>query len=214
MVRQAIDLLGHPVGRERLKGLDHARVQPPPPLQQEATVGHLMRQGMLEGVFQLGEQAASHRATPPPAGAPGRGAGRPRTLRNGPEQGQGHLRANHGSGLEQAFLLRGQAVDACCQYGLHRRRNLCGRRGLARRYAPGSPTSTPVSTRVRTLSSRKKGLPSVRAIKSCVRGARLGSSPSRAVQELVGAGGRQRDRAAVACSTSYCPSRAGTPGGS
>ena len=34
MVRQAFDLLGPPLGRERLKGLDQARVQPPPPLQQ------------------------------------------------------------------------------------------------------------------------------------------------------------------------------------
>ena len=36
MVRQAFDLLGHPLGRERLKGLDNAPVQHPPPLQQEA----------------------------------------------------------------------------------------------------------------------------------------------------------------------------------
>ena len=57
MVRQAFDLLGHPLGRQRLEGLDNARVQPPPPLQQEAAVGHLVRQGMLEGVFRLGEQA-------------------------------------------------------------------------------------------------------------------------------------------------------------
>ena len=57
MVRQAFDLLGHPLGRERLEGLDKARVQHPPPLQQEAAVGHLVRQGMLEGVFRLGEQA-------------------------------------------------------------------------------------------------------------------------------------------------------------
>jgi hypothetical protein len=55
MVRQAFDLLGHPLGRERLEGLDKARVQRPPPLQQEAAVGHLVRQGMLEGVFLLGE---------------------------------------------------------------------------------------------------------------------------------------------------------------
>ena len=30
MVRQAFDLLGHPLGRQRLEGLDQARVQPPP----------------------------------------------------------------------------------------------------------------------------------------------------------------------------------------
>ena len=57
MVRQAFDLLGHPIRRQRLEGLDQACVQYPPPLQQQAVVGHLMRQGMLEGVFRLGEQA-------------------------------------------------------------------------------------------------------------------------------------------------------------
>jgi len=57
MVRQALHLLGHPLGYQRLQGLDHARVQHPPPLLQEAAIGHLMRQGVLEGVFLLGEQA-------------------------------------------------------------------------------------------------------------------------------------------------------------
>ena len=57
MVRQAFDLLGHPVPGERLQGLDDAGMQHPPPLLQEAAVGHLVRQGVLEGVFVLGEQA-------------------------------------------------------------------------------------------------------------------------------------------------------------
>ena len=57
MVRQAFDLLGHPVGRERLKGLDNPGMQHPPPLLEEAAVGHLMRQGMLEGIYRLGKQA-------------------------------------------------------------------------------------------------------------------------------------------------------------
>ena len=57
MVRQAVHLLGRPVGRERLEGFDDARVQPPPPLQQQTAVGHLVRQGMLKSVFRLREQA-------------------------------------------------------------------------------------------------------------------------------------------------------------
>jgi hypothetical protein len=55
MVRQAFNLLGSPLGHERLKGLDNARVQPPPPFQQKAAVGHLVRQGMPEGVLLLGK---------------------------------------------------------------------------------------------------------------------------------------------------------------
>jgi hypothetical protein len=57
MVRQTFDLLGRPLGREHLEGPDNTRVQHSPPLLQEAAVGHLVRQGMLEGVFLLGEQA-------------------------------------------------------------------------------------------------------------------------------------------------------------
>jgi hypothetical protein len=32
MVRQAFDLLGHPIARGRLQGLDDAHMQHPPPL--------------------------------------------------------------------------------------------------------------------------------------------------------------------------------------
>src|SRR2546426_6427828 len=71
MVRQAFDLLrasprsplGPPLGREHLEGLDQAPVQPPPPLPQEAVVGHLVRQGMLEGVFGSGNRRVSYRNT-------------------------------------------------------------------------------------------------------------------------------------------------------
>ena len=38
------------------EGLDQTRVQHTPPLQQQTVVGHLVRQGMLEGVFLLGEE--------------------------------------------------------------------------------------------------------------------------------------------------------------
>ena len=57
MVRQAFDLLGHPVPSERLQGLDDAGMEHPPPLLQQAAIGHLVRQGVLEGVFVLGEEA-------------------------------------------------------------------------------------------------------------------------------------------------------------
>ena len=57
MVGQPFDLLGQPVGIERLDGLDDAGVQRPPPLLQQAAVGHLVGEGVLEGVFELGEEA-------------------------------------------------------------------------------------------------------------------------------------------------------------
>ena len=106
MVRQAFDLLDHPLGRERFEGLNNARVQHPPLLQQETTVGYLVRQGVLEGVFLLGEQAGLIQEL---CRLQMRQAAVQRRLghiRNGPQQGEGHVRANHGSGLEQVFILR------------------------------------------------------------------------------------------------------------
>ncbi len=45
------------LGRERLEGLDDAGMQHPPPLLQQTAVGHLVGQGMLEGVDLVGEEA-------------------------------------------------------------------------------------------------------------------------------------------------------------
>ena len=106
MVRQAFDLLGHPLGREGLEGLDQSRVQHPPPLQQQAAIGYLVRQGVFEGVFRLGEQARliqKFRRLQKCQAAVQRRLGQ---VRNGLEQGEWYFRANHGGGLEQAFLLR------------------------------------------------------------------------------------------------------------
>jgi hypothetical protein len=65
-----------------------------------------VRQGMLESVFLLGEQARliqELRRLEVCQAAVQRRLGH---VRNGPQQGEGHVRANHGGGLEQAFVLR------------------------------------------------------------------------------------------------------------
>jgi hypothetical protein len=48
--------------------------------------------------------------------------------------------------------------------------------GRVSRYAPRSPASAPISTKVRTVSSRKNGLPRFTSI--CVSDASPGSGPS------------------------------------
>ena len=58
MVRQAFNLLGHPLGRRCLEGLDDACAAPPP-LQQEAAIGDLVGQGVLEGILALGKSRVS-----------------------------------------------------------------------------------------------------------------------------------------------------------
>jgi hypothetical protein len=57
MVGQTFDLLGPLVPSERLQGLDKAGMEHPPPLMEEAAVGHLLGEGMLEGVDRLRKQA-------------------------------------------------------------------------------------------------------------------------------------------------------------
>ena len=59
MVGQAFDLLGQPVPGERLEGLDDAGMERPPPLLQETAVGHLVGEGVLEGVFRSGKRRVS-----------------------------------------------------------------------------------------------------------------------------------------------------------
>jgi hypothetical protein len=140
MIRQAFDLVcarlsgskalrprrprGAPLGRQRLDGLDQARVQPPPPLLEERTIGHLVCQGMLEGVFRLGEQT---RLIQKLRRLEVRQATVQRCLghvRNGLEQRQEHLSANNGSRLQEPLRLRRQPVNACSQHRLHRGRYL------------------------------------------------------------------------------------------
>jgi hypothetical protein len=57
MMRQTFDLLGHPVPGECLEAFDNAGMQRPPPLLEQTPIGHLVRQGMLEGVFRLRKEA-------------------------------------------------------------------------------------------------------------------------------------------------------------
>ena len=103
MVRQALDLLSYPVPGEDLKRLDNARVERPPPLQQQAAVSHLVRQSMLEGIDLFGEQAGliqELRCLEVRQAAVQRRLGQ---VRNGLEQRQGCLGAHHGSRLQRIF---------------------------------------------------------------------------------------------------------------
>jgi hypothetical protein len=57
MVGQAVHVLGQPLPGECLEGLHDPGVQAAPPLLEETAVGHLMGEGMLEGIGALGKQA-------------------------------------------------------------------------------------------------------------------------------------------------------------
>jgi hypothetical protein len=119
MVGQAFDLLGQAVSIEGLQGLDNAGMERSPPLLEEAAVGHLVGQGVLESVGQLGEKTrlieelrrleVSEAAMEVRLGA----------LGNGLQQQPGPIRTNDRRCLEQALFVRRQPVDACRQNRLY-----------------------------------------------------------------------------------------------
>ena len=56
-MRQPLDLFDQSVGIQPFDGLDDVVVEGAPPLLEEAAIGDLVGESMLEGVFQLGKEA-------------------------------------------------------------------------------------------------------------------------------------------------------------
>jgi hypothetical protein len=56
-VCQPFDLFGQTHGIEGLQGLDDTGMQRPPPLVQQAAVGHLMGESVFEGILVVGKES-------------------------------------------------------------------------------------------------------------------------------------------------------------
>ncbi len=54
---QALDLLGEPIGEERLDGLHNPGMQCAPTVLEHAPVGHLVGEGVLKRVLEIREDA-------------------------------------------------------------------------------------------------------------------------------------------------------------
>src|SRR5262247_4004201 len=138
-MRQAFDVLREPLRVQRLDRLDDASVQSSPPVLEDAPVGHLVRERMLEGVFKVREDArlveelgrleVTQSPTQVVLGRVG----------NGLQQREGHILPNDRGGLEQTLLLGRQAIDAGSEDGLRRRRDLPRLRGLGYLVRPTLP---------------------------------------------------------------------------
>jgi hypothetical protein len=120
MLGQPFHLFDQPIGIESFDGLHNSSMESTSPPLQETSIGHLMGQSMLEGVFLLGKEPClveelgrlEVRET-----AMQRRLGQ---LGDGLQQRQGDLRPDDGSGLEEPFLLRWEPIDARGQHRLHR----------------------------------------------------------------------------------------------
>src|SRR5260370_16871962 len=121
---ETLDLLTRLVGGPALQRFQNSQVKRHPSLLQEAPVGNLMRQRMLEGVLELREEvrfveelgSLKVRETLTEVLF--------RILDDGLEQSERHVLADHGGSLEQALLRRWEPVDAPGQQRLHRRRDV------------------------------------------------------------------------------------------
>ena len=120
MLGQPFRLLGQTVGIEPFAGFDDAGVQGTSPLLQETAVGHLVGEGVLEGVFEFGEEAGFVEELGGLQVAETAAQLLLGQLRDGLQEGEGHLGADDRRGLEETLLLGRQAVDAGRQDGLHR----------------------------------------------------------------------------------------------
>jgi hypothetical protein len=122
MIGQPFHLLGHLISGKRLQGRDDPGMECPPPLLEQRLIGHLLGEGVLEGVLYIGEEA---RLVEKLSRLQMGEAQAERLLRHvgyGLQEREGHLRANDRGGLQELFFLRWQPVDARRQDRLH-----CGR---------------------------------------------------------------------------------------
>jgi hypothetical protein len=127
MVGQPFHLLGHLVSGKCLQGRDDPSMECPPPLLEQRLIGHLLGEGVLEGILDVGEEARLIEEFGGLQMCEAQAQRRLRHLGNGLEKHQGHLHANDRGGLEKLFLLRRQPIEARRQHCLHRDRYLNAR---------------------------------------------------------------------------------------
>ena len=120
MVGEPFNVLAQPVLIEAFDGADDPGIEVAAPVVEEAPVGHLMRERVLEGVLEVGEQARLVKKL-------GRlKVTQPATerllvlVRDRLEEGKGEVLPDDRGSLEEPFLLEGQAVDARGQNRLYR----------------------------------------------------------------------------------------------
>ena len=121
-----------------------------------------MGQGMLEGVFAIGNRRVSYRNRLPGA-APGGGAAPLRIPAIASSRGKATLHADDCSDLEQVFDIRGETINAGSERGLYGRRDLNARQGLHQAVLPRRANESPgFDERAHSLFQKKGIAPGVR----------------------------------------------------
>ena len=110
-MREPLDLFGHAVCTDLFEHRHAPGVQRAAPFLEEAAIGHIVGEGVLEGVFKFREQARLVEKL----GGPEVGHALPQLviglLRDGAEEGVGHILSDDRGHLEEALVLPRQPVD-------------------------------------------------------------------------------------------------------
>ena len=215
MVRERLDDLVEVIRVARLEGFGDAGVQRAAALVQQAVIGDAPGEPVPEGVGDVREQPRLvQELARPQVGQRAMQLLR-RQLGHGLEERERHVLADHRGELQRRLLGRAEPVDARGDDRGDARRDLdlvraAGSGGRRR----GRRTARPCPTRMRTLSSRNSGLPSLASSSRCLSSDEIGRVAEQAREQLARRPPPRADRCAAACSAPGCPSRADTPGGS
>src|SRR5262245_22904326 len=124
MVGKTLDVFAKPLGVPSLDGVDNFSVERLPSLLDEARVGDLVREGMLERELDVWEQL---RLVHELGGLePRESVSKAAVVEVGDrlEEGERHVLADHGGGLEQALVVGRQPIDTRGEDGPDGCRNL------------------------------------------------------------------------------------------
>src|SRR5215470_6839970 len=117
-------------GVKPLDGRYHGRMESAAPIMEQALVGHVVGEGMLEGVFEVWEEPCLQQQLGPLQASQARAELAFRNTANRHEECPRHVLADDRCSLEQALVLGGESIDASGQDSLDARRHL---------EAPGKP---------------------------------------------------------------------------
>src|SRR5262249_52995596 len=120
MVCESINVLGEAISIPGLDGVHDPSVKLPAPIVQHAAVCHLMGERMLEGVLGVRIETSLVEEFGGLQAAKSASKRLVRQVGDRLEQYPGHVLADDGGDLQEAFVFRGEPVNACREDGLHR----------------------------------------------------------------------------------------------
>ena len=196
--RQPIGVFGEAVSIPGLDPLHHAAMQGPTPLLKQAAVRHLVREGVLECVFEIGEKSGLVQELGGLEPAEALAQGFLALVCDRLEEGERDVLADHGGRLKKPLVLRGEAIDSGSQNGLSRCRDLHALGGLLQ------PVRPPLAGEALRLDKRSHALFEEEGVPLCPLDEQPFERPQRRSgaeqrrQHLLGALGRQRIDAQLA----------------